>query len=65
MNVTVMIYVQMTLLTKSKKPKNNHRFICTTRDRISHVQDHGTVTYKVMRECHGDDLCSDDFVDQK
>ena len=24
-----------------------------------------TVTYKVMRECHGVDLCLDDFIDQK
>ena len=34
-------------------------------DLVSYVQGHDTVTYKVTRECHGVELCSDDFVDQK
>ena len=57
----------MTLLTKSKlETTKNHRFIYTkTRDKTNHVEGHDTVTYKVARECHGDDLCSDDFGDQK
>ena len=37
---------------------------CTSLGNVTLNVTYSTVTYKVTRECHGVDLCSDDFGDR-
>ena len=46
-------------------PNVMHLFSLMAKDRISHVQGHVTVTYRVRRECQSVDLCLNNFVDRK